>query len=771
MSGDVKLQVIARGSSVSTSRAGDTIRVEIDNTATQQAAARANEAADNADAKLAEVDTALDGTLRTDTADQGLSETQQKNARANSLSMFADREINPKEFGWRSDGGQFNDQFVADIAYELSQGRRWAGRDPDAIFAPSVKLEVASTSPVVDIDFGGARILHQFDGQLFSATAPYLDAQPATIVPSTDDLSKGSTDTPSDTSLITISDTTGYVVGSQIKIWSDDLTAGVRVSDGNRRAEYQRVAKVISSTQFETYQRLRDTYTTNVMVARLDTSKRFIMRNGILDASDASLAYQNGAFIATGYWNPVINNMRAVHSQDQFLRLVGCMDIDVHGLFGRDLTTDADPAKAAGYLLALVACQGGMVSHMQGSNLRHGFTPSPGRVSDAQLADRTRDYNRGKTRDINVVGMRGYNCQGAFIDTHDDAENLSFSNGHFQYAYNGPSNTDYAVGLRGMRNRVANVHSEGGSGFWLFTDATDGTVMGGHVLHNVSWRAGPNQQKETYGLRVSGNASCPVVGNTVNGFASESAGVQWGHVRLNYGSVKIVSPDAKCSFLSGGTGKYARMGSSSSLTIEGGTIDFTGTPSGAAARVVLWDSDADALSSAYMERTRLVSPTISAVSAVFDGNGKVGSAVAVRVTSNLRTGFPGGATGFAAGSRAAVDLRTTDATSSQPSMMPTYAPTTTGWTQTIDLEGRAQDIVYAPFNITVASATNGRVLDVTAPAFDGQILVVVNLSTSNDTMRIIKNAAVRLNITADITIPIGGSARLMGQSGKWVNAL
>lgn len=782
---NLNLQINARGTNVSAQRRNNNVVIDIDNTAAEAATIAAGAATAtalaaatsvqqigeqveaDAAAALDPVNGELAKRVRTDTPNQSLSSAEKINVWINT----ADKERDIKSFGWPANGTQFDDTYVEQAGEFLASGGRLINRDPDAVFLPSVKLEVPSTAGIVDLDFGGARVRHEFNGQLFSATAPYLDAQPATIAPSTDDLSKGSTATPSDTSVITISDTTGYVPGSQIKIWSDDLTAGVRASDGNRRAEYQRVAKVISSTQIETYQRLRDTYTTNVMVARLDTSKRFIMRNGILDASDASLAYQNGAFIVTGYWNPVIQNMRSVHSQDQFLRLVGCMDIDVYGTFGRDLTTDADPAKAAGYLLALVACQGGQVTHMQGSNLRHGFTTSPGRVSDAQLADRARDYNRGKTRDVNVVGMRGYNCQGAFIDCHDDGENNAFSGGHFQYAYNGPRNTDYAVGLRGMRNRAHNIHCEGGGGVWLFTDATDGTVMGGHELGSISWRYGPNQQKEAYGLRVSGNATNPVSGNVVRGFTSESAGVQWGHVRIAYGDVTIIEPEGKCSFLTGGTGKYARIGASATLKTRGGRFDFTGTPSGASARLALWDSDADNNSTVSIDRAEIVSPAISAIAALFDGNGKVGTATAFGVRSNLRTGNPEGNTGFAAGSRISVDLTTTGATSTQPATLPDYVKTTTGWTQNVDLAGRGQSIVYVPFAINVGTATNGRMLDMTPPAYDGQIAVIHNRRTSNDTMRIIKSSSTNLTLVADVTLAIGGSYRVVGLAGKWVDAL
>ncbi len=73
---DINLQITARGTNVSAIRRGNAVTIDIDNREVEAATVRANEAADSVPAALA-------STIRTDTADQGLSAQQQANARQN----------------------------------------------------------------------------------------------------------------------------------------------------------------------------------------------------------------------------------------------------------------------------------------------------------------------------------------------------------------------------------------------------------------------------------------------------------------------------------------------------------------------------------------------------------------------------------------------------------------------------------------------------------------------------------------------------------------
>ena len=91
---DLGIQINARGSNVSAQRRANNVVIEIDNSEAKAATTAALTAAQataqigadvraEADAKLGEVEAALDGTIRTDTPAQGLSAEQQANARAN----------------------------------------------------------------------------------------------------------------------------------------------------------------------------------------------------------------------------------------------------------------------------------------------------------------------------------------------------------------------------------------------------------------------------------------------------------------------------------------------------------------------------------------------------------------------------------------------------------------------------------------------------------------------------------------------------------------
>ena len=717
-------------------------------------------------------------------------------------------------FGWRKNGGQFNDQYVDDVAEALQVLRHTIEcRDPEARYLPSKTLSVSGGARM---NGNGATILHQTDQQLFNFTAAYIYGQ-AIVGPIDNaakaDLALGATSVLSDVAVVPVEDASAYPVGCWVKIFDNSLNPGVRASDGNRKAEYSRVAGKLSGNRLVLSGRLRDTYVASPRIARLNDAEILNIRRFVLNAN--GVRNNVGAWIFTGFLNPHLHAMIVRESQDQAFRFVGCANLDISNIWGGDAYTAESPGDAAGYLLAFVACQGALITHIGGYNLRHGFTPSPGRVADADLNDRTRDFNRGKTRDIEINGFRALFCQGAFIDAHDDGENIHASNGLITFAFNGPVNTDYAIGFRGMNNRATNIVIEGGSGIWLFTDATDGVTMGGHRLSTITYRGGGVQDKEAYGIRVSGTTQNPVNNNIVRAFSAEISNTAWGAIRGAFGELTLIDADVKYAGTSGGTGKMVRVGANFALRVERGHFDFTGTAAGASARFAKWDSDATG-SSVIIEDARFTTPAISAVAALFDLSGLVGTAIARRVTSNLRTGFAEGHTGAAAPavvnttngsptlaitsgslvkdmpviganipggtritavaddglsatmsanatatatgvnvtqSRVSVDIKTTEYGASQPGVLHLDITAANGfsnnWRLTLDLAGRGQDKVVVNIRTDL---TGGAISGMMPGANIGQTILIRNLGTSAQSFAVWRAPSSRLNLVANVTL-------------------
>lgn len=729
-------------------------------------------------------------------------------------------------FDCAKDGGTIADSTVDDIVQFITDGGQIAA-EYDGTWQPGKSL---TWSGGCRIDWQGSRILHRIDGQLISVTAAYLDNRPILAIDNTatTDLSGGSTATPSDVCVLDMGQggTEGYRVNDPVKIFDDSLSVGVRISDTNRRAEYGYVARV-DGRYITLFSRLRDSYPLNPRIARLDMSKRFEMLNGVLD--NGGIFHDRGAVIATGFWRPKIWHMGSTGSQDQFLRIVGCMDLDLGALWGKALHTNPDPALAAGYLTAIVACQGGVINGMWGHNLRHGFTTSPGRVADADLGNRARDYTRGKSRDILVTNMQGIACQGPFIDTHDDSENIRFATGHFAYAYNGPRNYDYGAQLRGRANRITGVTCEGGSGIAFITDADDGAIMGGHKVDVFVWRSAQTT-KECYGIRLKGTATNPVVGVRVRGAELYSTLGNYAPVRVGNGALALVAPCIEWAATTSAVG-LVRLEAGGNIEIDGGRLDFTGTASGTAARVVKWDASAgDNSCTARITGVRIVTPSISAVAAIFDLSGFVGTAEALDIRSNLRTGYAEGVTGLPTAviattansraitivsgtlvpgqlirgaaivdgatvasvngssamlsanasatvaelpvtqGRAVVDLRTTGSAASNPAV---YAYDRTaaggaaaGWTLALDMLGRAQAAVW----LVITTDLAGGIISSALPgAFVGQRLRVENASASTASFLVWRVPGSKLGLTYNVRLSPGDGIWLRWDGAAWVS--
>lgn len=553
-------------------------------------------------------------------------------------------------FGVSKTGATISDSAVDDMAaYVTGGGKLYA--EYDGTFKPGKKLSL-STGGRIQIDGQNALFLHEIDDQLFSFTAPIETVKTVTAIEAvTADYSANTVQTPTQCTRISMSEVGGLAAGDFVKLACLDPVAEVRTSDGTRKGEWIRIASVdAANARITTYTRILDTYTVGngcVLIKPSQTAQVEMRRLRIASAS----ANRNGALVLTNFLHPRIRELRFERTQSQALRMVGCYNIDVDGLFGRDLFTGVDAEAssltldATGYLLAVVACQGGIVRRLAGHNCRHLFTTSPPRISTTPGSSNTDRWDLyGGSKDILVDGIYAEFCQGVALDTHDDAARIQFRNFEIKMAFNGPRNANTAIGLRGRDCIVGGGLIVGGSGVRCYTDSTDvvaGSAHGGHLISDIAHQPNPNETYEVSSLRVSGNAVNRLRPCRVEEFKSAAAGI-YSPVRVSYGKLVVARSNLAWASQTGALG-LVRLEAGGQIECDA-EYDLTGTPAGTGARLVKWDDAADTSCSVKLTG-RLITPAISAVAAAVDFSGKVGTAD-VSIESNLRTGYPEGFTGL-----------------------------------------------------------------------------------------------------------------------------
>lgn len=285
------------------------------------------------------------------------------------------------------------------------------------------------------------------------------------------------------TDILTLSGARTIAKGDVVKVFSDDVQIGARPSGANRarKGEHAVVGLASSSTTITLTGPLRDAYATNVRVAKLKKSGRFIW-DGFAQfdyddtvAGAAAWTVEYVAFVACSF---EVHGLRARRSRWPVGRAYGCHDFQVFGLHDVNGRNDGTSGQF-GYGFDVRNSDFGLIDAPCAINTRHITTSNPEEVPTGS----TDPWRYGKSRDITVRGGKGHGNSNAQFDTHEDAEDWYYSDCTSVNTYAGGRSNGTSYTSRGRRNSFYNCVSVNSRiGFWLTgyeDDLLDGCVVRG----------------------------------------------------------------------------------------------------------------------------------------------------------------------------------------------------------------------------------------------------------------------------------------------------
>lgn len=277
-------------------------------------------------------------------------------------------------------------------------------------------------------------------------------------------------------SSISVSDGSKYKVGEVCKIVANDFFAGSHATQQMRNGEFITIGAIDGNTVY-TRSPLRYEYTTGVRLAKVDLSKKVVLRDftvklgpncpvgsGFATALRINGAYEPYADISCDTW------------PTHFIDLYGCYHALTDGVRAKDLFTNQSQNRY-GYAIAETGCEGSLHMGLAGTNVRHVYTtngiPTPADSSDISRFGR----NYGSI----VVGGVAKNCQNAGFDTHPDGHNVGFIGCSVSGGYRGPNGYEGAFQLRGIDCFAYDCISESQGGIF-FESGGAGTGAKGPTL-------------------------------------------------------------------------------------------------------------------------------------------------------------------------------------------------------------------------------------------------------------------------------------------------
>ncbi len=376
----------------------------------------------------------------------------------------------------------------------------------------------------------------------FNFKYSYTDVQSVSAVDNTAtiDMSDGTAATLTPCTKLTVSDGAAYSAGDVVKIVSDDVITGSDPTDNHKIGEHAVIFSVVANDVYLD-RRLRandGAYTTNVRLAKASTKSCNL-----------------GSFKVDGdYNNPAVSTRITTHvrvegcaklkttgkiiskqTQSGFFNPASCHEPSLGDFVCVDGRTDATLGAFAHGILFTNGCNDFIVGSIYGRNLRH-------LVDTTAFSASNQDdiYIYGGTVGGLVGNVFGIGMQAAPASSHNDSQQITYTNVTSLKPIHGPNGLQSAVGLRGKYHRVDNITIEDGVGLYAFSDHNaQGNSIGHSVGKITMLNRGFNDRARS--VYIDGGSSSSVTGIAVGEIVIKNISDDnlSNICRVEYGDLKI----------------------------------------------------------------------------------------------------------------------------------------------------------------------------------------------------------------------------------------
>ncbi len=448
-------------------------------------------------------------------------------------------------------------------------------------------LPVSVSNIPIEADMNGAEFIQKGDFALIEIIQDFTDLISVTsITIESIDLTDGEGGSLTPVAVLNVANSSAYNIGDTVKVFSDDLIAAVDPADTERLGEFARVS-YIDTGKIYLYSPLRETYSTAIRVAKMNTDNSVSIKNMIVTSdSSVNASWNQPLVVVSGAYEPRLENIRSKQSRGDVVRLISCFGASSDSITAKDLTTNVTNL-AFGYVLIEYSCEGGTHTNIKGYNARHVYTTG----CLATTAGEASPEKYGSTRDFVVSDSYGFGCQNAAFDTHPDARNGMFSNCIGVSPYNGPAGTQVNYQLRGVGTEVSNCQSVGGRGYRIQADydalgaARDNKILNSRHRYIKTY----NQSREA--VEINGASTT----NTISGAVIDrlscdklsGSGIQY---KISNADVEVINPQLRDVSTGSGLGTFIEASGVSNVRVSGGTLDYTSSTDPFIRMVELQDS-------------------------------------------------------------------------------------------------------------------------------------------------------------------------------------
>lgn len=402
-----------------------------------------------------------------------------------SLRTLADRSeevVYADDFGARGDGEdhplseRFETLSAAQAVYpfvtSLTQTQDWAGWQAAAnsqrrVRAREDKVYVWNDTLMADdtnlfLDGGGAMVVDAAgDKPLVFARANYgLQVVVNSISVENVDYTEGNTGGATRTNVLNVTSTAGFAVGDRVKVISDDLLEESRPADQERKGEHA-VIGAIHPGKLCLLSLLFEQYNTNVRVAKQNAD----MRVDISKLRTVSRAPGNQPVVRLqGTHAARVVDVIPLASKSAVVETISCVATETDSFAATNAHTNFVGEAAYGYALVEYASEFGRHSNHYAENVRHLYTDG----TLIAIPGDTRTERYGRTKGSRISNCTARFCQNAPYDTHWSSHGILFL-GCVAYApFNGPNASQRGVQLRGQAAVVDSCITYGGTGVSVF---------------------------------------------------------------------------------------------------------------------------------------------------------------------------------------------------------------------------------------------------------------------------------------------------------------
>ena len=653
--------------------------------------------------------------------------------------------VNPEMFGALGDGIA-NDTDALNAALSL-------GIETRGIKSSSYLSDGFTTTTGFSLDGRGCEIVQNSDASMLHYNATMSNIISVTSITGSDVDLSGGTSSDTNVSVLNVSNSAGYATNDVVKVVSEDLLFGNNPADQSREGEWSTVASVTATT-ITLRSRITAKVSTGVRVGKLGTNKVIMKNFSVTPSGNITSAWNDSIIIIDAAFEPAIENVSISGTSGTAIALNGCYSPSTKNVTGKDLRTSVAD-NAFGYLVRESACIDGRHISLEGVNVRHVYTCSPGFITGGNGTL----HKYGSNYSATVSNGSGTNPQAAAFDTHADGVGVTFLGCSAFMPFSGPSGGKQGYQLRGRGNKTVGCTAYGGTGFRTFTDfPVEGNCESNHHIDGTYYY-NETDTDDARGFQLVGSSTYRPPGCTFINATAYGKDILRPLFESFDADMTIIGTSGILKHLAAGRIYEANAGAT--MLADGCHLDLSET------------------TATNMRIARLVDDTARIVLKNFDIKTPASGyflADLVSTDSNFRcmnmnfTTEPSGGTGLTAvgaGATAFTDYVVDDATTFSRSLSGAVL-VNAGATFALSIDSRFSDEIILPL---VVSAVGGDIGSIDDGAFIGQALVIRSKTSSTQSVVITDSPGVNnLGLGSDRTLQIGDALRLNWDGFDWVIA-